>query len=619
MSSISTTTLSKTFQLKPANSSVLVDDSQTSPPDSLDPDTGFFTQDAPVFTSVFQQLVAYNGSNFNEVVPAVAQNWSISPNYENYTFTIRPGVRFSNGDNVTAATVWFSFVRAAYLGQAAGLSNYIELTINVTEYTNTGYAFPWGIRRAIQVATGLPAVTNSTVAAEALNNILSNFNPDNKTIQEVMSYPDQAYVVLGNMVFRTNLLEPYRFWLLDIAAWWGAVLDPSYIDSHGGVQGNTPDSYVNVNGAPGTGPYEIRSISPAFSTIVLTPNPYYWAIGKSNVPYVDKPPSIPYIVINFGLSHNERVETFAANEAQISYVSIPSFEQMYQAYDYKQYYGFNQIFKNLGYQPAVFFLAMNTQKFPTSIDDFRLAVVHAINYTEILDTLYGFNGTLLAQMYLGPISPQFPEFYNPGNLPLYTYNISLAEHYMNESGWQGGFYVLTPNGTILGNPKGYQLPPQVITYISPITPFESTELTIIQNGLSQIGLSVTLQGVTPAVRRSWTTPAETPNFVDLGWFPDWPDPIFQQMLPVVTTTSDLTAWMNVSKVNQIMQVLPFLSNLTEMIQFDKEVYNITYWYAPDAWLPNPVTYYFVQPYVEGFVYNEFAGYYYNTMYYNITG
>jgi len=100
----------------------------------------------------------------------------------------------------------------------------------------------------------------------------------------------------------------------------------------------------------------------------------------------------------------------------------------------------------------------------------------------------------------------------------------------------------------------------------------------------------------------------------LGWGPDWPDPIFQLLMPAVTTTSYLPAWMNLSSVNQIMNVLPFLTNTTEQIQLVKKVYNITYWYAPYAWLPDEDMYLFVQPYVAG-LYSQYNEYYYNTVYY----
>ncbi|MEM0120256.1 MAG: ABC transporter substrate-binding protein [Thermoprotei archaeon] len=611
----STTTTSTTvFTLSPANSSVLVDDSQTSTPDDLDPATGFYTFDQPVFTNVFQQLVEFNGSNYLEVVPALASNYTTN-NYQVYVFQIRPGVSFSNGDPLNAYDVWFSFVRELYLGQAVGISNYQDLTVNLSELSATGLILPWGIRHAVQYAFGLNTLPTPNQTTTILNQVLSNFNPSNTTTQKLMSYPNQAYVVTGPMTFKVNLLAPYRFFLQDIAAWWGAIVDPAYVDAHGGVQYGVSNSYFDANGGPGTGPYEIVSVAPGFATVVLKANPNYWGAKVSGLPPILQPAKIPVIIINYGLSHSDRVEDFATNKAQISYVSIPFLGQMYSAYQYKQYYSFNQIFLNLGFYPAFFYISMNTQKFLTSNNDFRLAIVHAINYTQMLDKLYTYDGQSLGQMYVGPITPQFPEYYNPGNLPIYQYNINLAATYLNKSLYQLGYHTTMPNGTVLGNTSDPQFPTQVITYITPLTPFEQEQLELIQADLEQIGISVEFQGVTPSVEGSWTTPQQTPEMVDLGWVPDWPDPIFQELAPAVTTTSYLPAWMNVTKINQIVSELPFETNTTQQLQQLTYVYNFTYWYAPYAWLPNPATYYFVQPYLKGFVYNTFSGYWYNTMYY----
>jgi ABC-type transport system substrate-binding protein len=613
-STVSTTKIATQFTLQPPNRSVLVDESQTSPPDALDPATGFVVPDEPVFFNVFQTLVEFNGSSITQLVPVVASNYTIDNNYKTYVFTIRPNVSFSDGDKVSAATVWFSLVREAIMGQSVGLSNYLELTVNATEYSATGYAFPWGIRHAIQAATGLPTVSNATLAAQVLDNMLSNFNPLNSTQQEIMAYPNQAYVVVSPNTFEVNLLESYRYMLYDLAGWWGDIVDPAYVDSHGGVQANSPNSYFSANSGPGTGPYMVRSVAPSFSQVVLVENPHYWGKNMIGLAPVAQPPHIPVVVVKYGLSHNERVEDFATNAAQISYVSLPFIQQMYRSYNYNRYYSFSDIFYNVSYQPALWYISMNTQIYPTNITDFRLAVEHAINYTQILDSLFYYNGTYYGQLQLGPITPQFPEFYNPDNLPLYSYNLSLAAYYLNLSGYQGHFYVVTPSGVVLGNPHGTQLGPLTITYITPITPFTESELTIIANDLEKLGLSITLQGVSPSASLAWTTPQATPNFVYNFWEPDWADPILQLMYPAVTTSSLLPAWMNLTSVNNIMATLPFLTNITQQRQMVAEVYNITYNYAPYVWLPNPDTYFFVQPYLKGFVYTAFS-YYYMMAYY----
>ncbi|WP_420824485.1 ABC transporter substrate-binding protein [Stygiolobus azoricus] len=603
--------------LSPPNSSVLIDESQTAPPDALDPATGFYVQDGPLFTALFQELVEFNGSNFHQVVPVIAQNYSTT-NYENYTFFIRPDVYFPDGVQVNASIVWFSFYRTILMGQGPGVANYIGLLFNSTVYGQTGYAIPWGVNNAIQNATGLPTAKNYTLTAHVLASILSHFNANNATIQKIMEYPYQAVVVKGPYEVQINVLAPYKFFLYDIASWWGAIVNPVYIDEHGGVQPNSPNAYIDENGMNGTGPYVIVKVTSGFSTIVLEKNPHYWAQNVSNIPAVAQPAHIPIIEINYGLSHEQRVEDFLTNKAQMSYVSIPYLYQILNQSPYNSI-PINETFRNYGATPGVLYISMNMMKFPTNITDFRLAIEYAINYQQLL-SIFSYQGQDLAIEYLGPISPQFPGYYNPDNLSEYTYNPALAIKYLNEAGYQGDFYVVLPNGTVIGNPNGKQLPTLDIYAIAPVNLLEQKELMIITQDLQQIGISVSTTFVLPSVTDSWTTPNGTPVMVNLGWFPDWPDPVYQQLMPLTDVQfggiSGNLAWVNISTLQTMYETLPFITNTTEQEQMVAQAYNIIYHEAPYVWLPFPDTYYFVQPYVQGFIYDPFVGYFYNMMYYS---
>src|SRR5262249_2659258 len=53
----------------------------------------------------------------NSMAPSLAESWSVSPDGLTYEFSLRKGVRFHNGDSVTAEDVKFSFDR--YRGAAS--------------------------------------------------------------------------------------------------------------------------------------------------------------------------------------------------------------------------------------------------------------------------------------------------------------------------------------------------------------------------------------------------------------------------------------------------------------------------------------------------------------------
>lgn len=601
---------------------MLIDDSITATADALDPataDYGF--ADNSVLISVFQELVEFTGENSTTgfVVPVLAQNFSVASNDENYTFNLRPGVTFSNGQVMNASVVWFSFVRNLYMGQSIELSNFEYVTENQSTISVTGLSLPWGLLNAVQNATGLAVTTNYTLAEQVLNQMLSNFNANNQTIQSIMAYPDQAYIVTGPMTFAANELQPYPYFLTDIAQWWADIVDPAYVDANGGVQANTANTYFSENCGPGTGPYYAASIQTGFSTIVLKANPTYWALNSSNYPVVAEPPHIPVIIINEGLPSNTRQEAFATNQAQISYEDFTLLGQLWNAYKYKQYATFDQIFDNFGEGPNTQMFAMNTAKYPTNNTDFRLAVVHAINYTQLLDESYSFNGTVYGETFLGPLAPEWGPYYNPDNLSIYSFNTTLAINYMNQAGIQENFSLTLPNGTTIGNPSAPLLAALPLEYIAPATPVEETQLTVLQSDLGLIGLPTAPEGGTSAEFLTYTTPENTPVFWNYnGWGPDWNDPILQEILDVLTPIV-VNTWMNLTSVNNIINSLAYSTNQTARIQGIAQIYNITYNYAPIIWLPNYDNYILKQPYVQGLIYSpyttESGQYWYNTMYY----
>ena len=47
------------------------------------------------------------------IAPLLAQSWTVTPDNKTWAFKLRPGVRFHNGEPFTAASVKFSFERAA--------------------------------------------------------------------------------------------------------------------------------------------------------------------------------------------------------------------------------------------------------------------------------------------------------------------------------------------------------------------------------------------------------------------------------------------------------------------------------------------------------------------------
>jgi peptide/nickel transport system substrate-binding protein len=81
-------------------------------PTGLDPTAGAASSIAEVVHyNIFETLTKINADG--SVSPLLAESWEVSPDLRTYTFALRKGVKFSNGEPFNAATVKYAFERAA--------------------------------------------------------------------------------------------------------------------------------------------------------------------------------------------------------------------------------------------------------------------------------------------------------------------------------------------------------------------------------------------------------------------------------------------------------------------------------------------------------------------------
>jgi oligopeptide transport system substrate-binding protein len=111
-------------------------------PADLDPQAIYAFTDANIAYSLFEGLTSLDEKT-SQAVPAVAERWDISPDGLIYTFHLRPGARWSDGDPVTAQDFVFSFHRILSPAFAAGYS-YMLWPIRNAEAYNAGKLTDFG-------------------------------------------------------------------------------------------------------------------------------------------------------------------------------------------------------------------------------------------------------------------------------------------------------------------------------------------------------------------------------------------------------------------------------------------------------------------------------------------
>ncbi|HUF91021.1 MAG TPA: ABC transporter substrate-binding protein, partial [Candidatus Limnocylindria bacterium] len=80
-------------------------------PPTLDPRDATDLTSSGVVRQIFDALLELD--EHLEPVPALARSWTVGADQRVYTFALRPGVKFHNGREMTAADVKYSFERAA--------------------------------------------------------------------------------------------------------------------------------------------------------------------------------------------------------------------------------------------------------------------------------------------------------------------------------------------------------------------------------------------------------------------------------------------------------------------------------------------------------------------------
>jgi oligopeptide transport system substrate-binding protein len=108
-------------------------------PETLDPHKTSSVAEAHILRDLLEGLVIHDAKA--EVVPGVAESWTISPDGRTYTFKLRPDARWSNGDPVTAADFVFSFRRIMTPETGAKYANVLYPIVNA-EKINKGQAKP---------------------------------------------------------------------------------------------------------------------------------------------------------------------------------------------------------------------------------------------------------------------------------------------------------------------------------------------------------------------------------------------------------------------------------------------------------------------------------------------
>jgi peptide/nickel transport system substrate-binding protein len=389
-------------------------------PDSLDPGVAFSTPGWAAVQQVYQGLIQYNGTSTTNFSGILAKSWSVGydpvTGLESYSFSLRSGVHFSNGDPYNAYVQWYSLYRSLLLIQGPQFileENFFTTNFNATNPLN--YSSP------------LPQVQAANTSLANDLNTWNFFDPTSAQIA-LMGEPAQSFQVLNNLTIQLNLgygyLETnYTYLLASLSAPTSYAVDPSWVDANGGLQVGTVNEYLTTH-TLGTGPYLLQDYNGVEGGgYTLVPDANYWGRAAAAAePWNNNlQPANTSVVISFQPTLDVTISELIGGTIQGA------------EFDYLGPSTINALkgHSNLLVEPmtivvsstaGAWWVFLNQSIFPFSNLSVREAIAHAINYTEIIQE--AFQG--YAQQWVGPVPPGFP-YYNPGNLPPYAFNLTLAK------------------------------------------------------------------------------------------------------------------------------------------------------------------------------------------------
>ncbi len=372
-------------------------------PETLDPAASYDNASGEIIDLVYETLVDYDGGDVGNFVGQLATDWVWSDADLTWTFTIRDGVKFHEGGDLSAEDVEYSFERAMIYDRLGGPAWMLfEPLLGGYEYVEFTY-------------------------------------PD----------VDAAVEVDGNTVVFKLVEAGYRLiWLQTICGTWGSVLDKEWCVANGewdGTEADIPNHYQQEDGTThswnnmnGTGPWKLNEWEHGVQ----------WKIERFDG-YWQEPASFDFVISQLVEEWTTRKQALLAGDVDFVLVDkmyIPEVENVADLTKLKDlpelstaalfmnqdidavdndYIGTGQLDGN-GIPPDFF-----------SDVDVRMGFCYAFDYdTAITDIMLG--------EAISPASPVVSGLlgYNP-NAEAYTYDLAKAEEHLRAAWggqvWEKGF------------------------------------------------------------------------------------------------------------------------------------------------------------------------------------
>jgi len=287
-------------------------------PETLDPALAYETAGGEIIQNVYETLVFYKKDNPMEFIPQLATDWTVSDDGKTYTFTIRKGVKFHEGGDLTPEDVAYSFQRGILQGGTAS-----------PQWLLTEPLFGVGIDDVSLLVDPEGNLYDDTEGMKAA---------DASKLQAACEQVKAAIVAdeaAGTVTF--HLAQPWGPFLATIAQSWGSIMDKEWVIAKGGWDGScdTWQNYYAITSendpftsiANGTGAFKLDHWTPG-QEIVLVRNENYWRTEPAWEGGPTGPAKLARVVIKKVDEWGTRFSMFQAGDADFVAVNRQDVSQV---------------------------------------------------------------------------------------------------------------------------------------------------------------------------------------------------------------------------------------------------------------------------------------------------
>ena len=371
-------------------------------PETLDPALNSAIDGANTIITIFEPLLLINENN--EVVGGQAESWETSEDGLTWTFTMRDGLKWSDGTDLNAKDFEYSFKRMVDPNTAAP---YAETCLGMID--------------GFEEAAGFPDADGNPTAEPNPDALNVKASDDGKTLTIVLSYPCSYFDKMA--AFAT--MSPVQ---------------QATVEANGDAWCTSPDTFVS------NGPYMITDWTPS-ERIVLTKNPNYVGGWDSSKIVSD---TITLLLLE---DSSASFAAYNSGEAQlIKDVPTDEIPSLTKAEDGGDFY----VDTILG----TYYVSLNLQRDAFKDAKVRKALALSIDRDYVANTIM--QGTYsAADSIVGPgIVDESGYFHDNGNAPYisadYEANLAEAKKLLEEAGYPNGEGY--PTIEYSTNDAGYHVP-----------------------------------------------------------------------------------------------------------------------------------------------------------------